>query len=359
MTTDAPKLGFALDDETWIGLVRESVAPLDLGVVNGYQLLGELGRGGQAVVFKAVQPGTNRMVALKRVPGGPMAGRAARARFAREVEALGALTHPGIVSVYGVEPSGDSTLLVMECVEGLPIDRWAARATMHERVRAVALAADALAHAHRKGVIHRDLKPSNLLVTADGCPRVLDFGLAALTDGAGGLLGESAVSLAGSGFLGTPAYASPEQLRGDRAGARHTHGHLFAGRDPLSGAHRAAAVPAARPCVADRIGKSRRTRASVVGKPADRPRSRRGGALSLGDRACQAVPVGRCAGRRPAPLDERRAGERPPAVAHRPDDPPGAEVPSRLGRAPAGSGGDGHTRRREHGADGAPEPPRS
>jgi tetratricopeptide (TPR) repeat protein/predicted Ser/Thr protein kinase len=212
------QLGFTLDDETWLGVVRDSLAPVLLGGIGDFKLLEELGRGSQGAVFKAVQPGTNRTVAVKRVPGGPLAGAATRARLAREVEALSALSHPGIVTVHGVEPGGggDSVLLVMEFVDGVPIDRWAKDRPVRDRAAAFALLADAIAHAHRKGVIHRDLKPSNVLVGGDGQPRVLDFGLATLFDptGAGAI---AMLSIAGSGFLGTPAYASPEQLQGDRA----------------------------------------------------------------------------------------------------------------------------------------------
>lgn len=201
-------LGFDLEDDAWMGLVRESIAAPQLGDFAGYRLLGEVGRGAQGAVFRAVQPGTGREVALKHLAGGPLAGIAARERFDREVSVLSGLRHPAIVSVYGVietpAPSRHAAL-VMEFVDGVPIDEWARGRSVRERVGAVATVCGAIAYAHQRGVIHRDIKPSNVLVDREGQPRVLDFGLAAIAAVRGSRTRPASV-------VGTPAFAAPEQV---------------------------------------------------------------------------------------------------------------------------------------------------
>ncbi|HEX2837411.1 MAG TPA: serine/threonine-protein kinase [Phycisphaerales bacterium] len=201
-------LGFDLEDEAWMGLVRESIAAPQLGDFAGYRLLGEVGRGAQGAVFRAVQPGTGREVALKHLAGGPLAGIAAKERFDREVSVLSGLRHPAIVSVYGVietpAPSRHAAL-VMEFVDGVTIDEWARGRGVRERVAAVATVCSAIAYAHQRGVIHRDIKPSNVLVDGEGQPRVLDFGLAAIAAARGSRTGPASV-------VGTPAFAAPEQI---------------------------------------------------------------------------------------------------------------------------------------------------
>lgn len=201
-------LGFDLEDDAWMGLVRESIAAPQLGEFAGYRLLGEVGRGAQGAVFRAVQPGTGREVALKHLSGGPLAGIAARERFDREVNVLSGLRHPAIVSVYGVietpAPSRHAAL-VMEFVDGVPIDEWARGRGVRERVGAVATVCGAIAYAHQRGVIHRDIKPSNVLVDREGQPRVLDFGLATIAAARGSRTRPASV-------VGTPAFAAPEQV---------------------------------------------------------------------------------------------------------------------------------------------------
>ncbi len=201
-------LGFDLEDDAWMGLVRQSIAAAQLGEFAGYRLLGEVGRGAQGAVFRAVQPGTGREVALKHLAGGSLAGIAARERFDREVSVLSGLRHPAIVSVYGVietpAPSRHAAL-VMEFVDGVPIDEWARGQGVRERVAAVATVCGAIAYAHQRGVIHRDIKPGNVLVDREGQPRVLDFGLATIAAARGSRTGPASV-------VGTPAFAAPEQI---------------------------------------------------------------------------------------------------------------------------------------------------
>jgi hypothetical protein len=165
-------------------------------------------RGGQGLVLEAVQPGTGRRVALKRVGSGVFSQARERRRFEREAEILCELDHPGIVRVFGLETIDDVPVLVMEWVDGVSFDAWCANEPRGERPLAERLAcflavADAVHFAHQRGVIHRDLKPSNVLVDAQDRPRVLDFGLARRANASG----DETLTL---GYAGTPAYSAPE-----------------------------------------------------------------------------------------------------------------------------------------------------
>ncbi|HEX6884426.1 MAG TPA: serine/threonine-protein kinase [Planctomycetota bacterium] len=209
---DSARFGFA--SERWLEVLRTAEAPPALGRLGPYELLEEAGRGGQGVVFRARQPGTGREIAVKRLLAGSFASPQTLRRFEREVEAAIALNHPGIVTVYGVERVEGAPLLAMEWVDGVPVTRWAAQRSRAEVLRLFLLVCDAVQHAHQRGVLHRDLKPSNVLVDAAGRPRVLDFGLAKLAS-------DSQATITASGdFLGTPAYAAPEQWRGEELDVR-------------------------------------------------------------------------------------------------------------------------------------------
>ena len=182
--------------------------------IPGYENLRELRRGGQGVVYTAVQRSTRRTVAVKVLLAGGLAGAAQRRRFEREAELAASLRHPHIVRVFdsGVTPEG-WPFLVMEFVEGRPLDEAIAMAPGVDGLRCrVALfqkIAAAVAHAHQRGVIHRDLKPSNVRVDESGEPRVLDFGLAkSVLDPAG-----RDATLSGQ-FIGSLPWASPEQASG-------------------------------------------------------------------------------------------------------------------------------------------------
>ncbi len=206
--------GFDLDDDAWVAQLRAHRGAVPLGRLGAYELLGEIGRGGQGVVFKARQPRTDRVVALKRLSAGSFATSQMRARFDREIEAAAALDHPNIVTLYGSDMVDGEPVIAMQWVEGEPIDRWAARRepvrSVPEKLALFVKVCDAVHHAHQRGVIHRDLKPSNILIDLTGQPHVLDFGLAKLTSDA-----PEATNLTHTGhFLGTPAFAAPEQLGG-------------------------------------------------------------------------------------------------------------------------------------------------
>jgi len=209
-----PRLGFDLDGPGWLDRLRDACDRAPLGDLGGYELLEEAGRGSQGVVYRARHD--ERWVAVKRILSGPFASPARQRRFEREVEAVRLLDHPGIVRLLDARTIGEAPILVMEWIDGTPITEWAAnggeRRSSIEIVNAVRLVCDALLFAHQHGVVHRDLKPSNLLVDAEGKPHLLDFGLAKLraADGA-------ASALTSTGFMGTLAYASPEQVEGDPA----------------------------------------------------------------------------------------------------------------------------------------------
>ena len=181
-----------------------------------YRVVRRLGRGGMGVVDLAVGP-DGAEVALKRLSlhGTPEEVARARARIRREAEVLRSLDHPGIVRLLDLVDDGDDVVLVMPYLSG---------GSLHERVardgpmtpEAVQVLADrlldALAAAHRQGVVHRDIKPANVLFTADGDPRLVDFGVAHTQDHTFGLTATSMV-------VGTPGFMAPEQARGDAAGA--------------------------------------------------------------------------------------------------------------------------------------------
>jgi serine/threonine protein kinase len=225
--------GFDRTDEQWLAMVRDATTPAGLGTLGPYTLLAEIGRGSQGAVFKAIQPGTQRIIAIKRLAAGAFAGTSARARFDREVETASTLSHPGIVTVLGADTIDGQPILLMEWVDGQPIDEWACGSaelgtrnletnqglsprSLRERLDLFTHVCDAVSHAHQRGVLHRDLKPSNILVDRDGRPRILDFGLAKII-GAEDPRRISHTSSAG-GLIGTPAYAAPEQLDGKSGG---------------------------------------------------------------------------------------------------------------------------------------------
>jgi WD40 repeat protein len=176
--------------------------------VPGFEIEGELGRGGMGVVFKAKQTGLNRLVALKMVLAGSYSDAATRSRFLLEAESVAALEHPNIVKVFSFGEHDGHPFLAMEFLPaGSLADRVKAKGPLppREATALIAKLAGAVAHAHSRGVVHRDMKPANVLLTAEGDPRLTDFGLAKV--------GRSDISMTGQ-VLGTPAYMAPEQAAG-------------------------------------------------------------------------------------------------------------------------------------------------
>lgn len=180
----------------------------------GYEILGEIHRGGQGVVYKARQESTRRDVAVKVVREGPFAGWRDRARFEREVQILGALNHPGIVTIHQTGTAAGCHYFVMNYIEGLPLDVWvgARPRSVREILELFATICDAINAAHVKGIIHRDLKPGNIRVDEKGRPHILDFGLAKLTTH-GEPEPASDMTVVGQ-FVGSLPWTSPEQAQG-------------------------------------------------------------------------------------------------------------------------------------------------
>jgi serine/threonine protein kinase/tetratricopeptide (TPR) repeat protein len=193
-----------------------------------YQITGRLGQGGMGEVYRATDSKLGREVAIKVLPGSINADPQALARFEREARSLAALNHPHIAAIYGFEADRDTHFLVLELIEGETLAERLQRGPLPIR-EALAIArdmAEAIREAHEKGIIHRDLKPGNVKITPRGRVKVLDFGLAKGLDLARGRSEESAVAsnsqvptlsserTAVGTVLGTPAYMSPEQTRG-------------------------------------------------------------------------------------------------------------------------------------------------
>jgi WD40 repeat protein len=176
--------------------------------VPGYEVLGELGRGGMGVVYQARQVGLNRLVALKMILAGGHAGPDDLLRFRGEAEAVARLKHPNVVQVYDVGEAGGLPYFSLELVEGGSLDRTLAGTPLPPPAAAalVETLARAVAAAHAAGVVHRDLKPANVLLARDGTPKVTDFGLAKKLDAAG--------PTATGAVMGTPSYMAPEQAGG-------------------------------------------------------------------------------------------------------------------------------------------------
>jgi serine/threonine protein kinase len=146
----------------------------------GYEVIREIHRGGQGVVYQALQHGTKRTVAIKVMREGPLATRRDKARFDREVEVLSQLNHPNIVTIHESGKAGGCFHYVMDYIDGEPLDAWMADGprSIEETLRLFAKICDAVNAAHLRGVIHRDLKPSNIRIDGNGEPHILDFGLA-------------------------------------------------------------------------------------------------------------------------------------------------------------------------------------
>jgi TolB-like protein/tRNA A-37 threonylcarbamoyl transferase component Bud32/Tfp pilus assembly protein PilF len=183
-----------------------------LGELGDYELLEEVGRGGQGVVFRARQKSLNRIVALKVISLGQWASKAHVKRFRREAEAAASLDHPCIVPIYEVGERDGQCYFSMKFIEGGQLDEVAGRAPMSIRQAAelIAKVARTVHYAHEHGILHRDIKPGNILLDAKGEPQLTDFGLARLVETESTMTRTLEV-------LGTPSYMAPEQAMGNNA----------------------------------------------------------------------------------------------------------------------------------------------
>jgi TolB-like protein/Tfp pilus assembly protein PilF/predicted Ser/Thr protein kinase len=210
-----------------------------LGELGDYELLEEVGRGGQGVVFRARQKSLNRIVALKVISLGQWASKAHLRRFRREAEAAARLEHPGIVPIHEVGERDGSCYFSMKFVEGGQLDAVVKREPMPIRqgVELIAKVARTVRYAHEHGILHRDIKPGNILLDQKGEPHLTDFGLARLIET------ESTVTRTLE-VLGTPSYMAPEQAVGNNdavSSATDVYGlgavlyQLLTGHPPFAG----------------------------------------------------------------------------------------------------------------------------
>ncbi len=211
-----------------------------------YKLVRLLGQGGMGVVWRAADQKLGRHVAIKLI-GATSDSSAALDRFWREARAASSLNHPGICTIYELNETADSPFIVMELMEGNSLEKlYRGRAMPYPKLLEMGVQlADALDAAHRKGILHRDIKPANIFITNSGQAKLLDFGLAKLDSAGPNAEASTAVSpLTDSGStMGTVAYMSPEQARGEPL---DTRSDLFSlgvvlyematGRHPFSGA---------------------------------------------------------------------------------------------------------------------------
>jgi serine/threonine-protein kinase len=195
--------------------------------VSHYRILHELGRGGMGVVFKAHDEKLNRPVALKVLKPEFVGDEERRERFLREAHSAAAVTHPFIASIYDAGESDGALFISMEYVEGVTMRARIAKGPLPipDAQRYATEIAEGLAKAHQSRLVHRDMKPDNVMVASDGHVKILDFGLAKLVEkrDEAATLSMTAASpeLTVQGeILGTPAYMSPEQVRGESVDSR-------------------------------------------------------------------------------------------------------------------------------------------
>jgi len=203
--SDLPPLSANGSDRTETGRTAKPQVP-------GYSIMEKIGEGGMGSIWRAVQLSTRREVALKLIGAGALGSEKAHARFEREVEVAARLNHPNITSVFDSGLREGLYYYAMELIKGRPLDAYVQQHNLDFRqiLELMHAVCKAVQHAHQSGVVHRDLKPSNILVTGDGQPHIVDFGLAKAL-----LEPSSQLTLSMDGELvGTLPYMSPEQASG-------------------------------------------------------------------------------------------------------------------------------------------------
>jgi serine/threonine protein kinase/Tfp pilus assembly protein PilF len=190
-------------------------------LIGPYEILALLGAGGMGEVYKARDTRLHRVIALKTLPAEKVSDAERKRQFLIEARAASQLNHPNIITIHDIFELNGAYFIAMECVAGATLERAIARGGIpfDEAMKYAFDIADALSAAHAAGIIHRDLKPANIMIAEDGRVKLLDFGLAKLTEPLG--MGAATVSaIAAEGFAGTPAYMSPEQVEGHELDAR-------------------------------------------------------------------------------------------------------------------------------------------
>jgi serine/threonine protein kinase len=193
--------------------------------ISHYHVLERLAEGGMGVVYKARDTHLDRLIALKLLSAERVSDLNRKRRFIQEAKAASALNHPNIITIYDIDQAEGIDFIAMEYVQGTTLDQVMPRHGMpvHEAMKVAVQMADALAAAHAAGIVHRDLKPGNVMVTSDGHVKVLDFGLAKLTetllrdDQATASLNPTTIE---GTVVGTVAYMSPEQVEGSTVDVR-------------------------------------------------------------------------------------------------------------------------------------------
>ena len=183
-----------------------------------YRVLKELGRGAMGLVYLGKDPTIQRFVAIKTMRLDHIDQddklQEVKARFFREAESTGRLSHPNIVTIYDAGEEHDLGYIAMELIEGTPLSQSARKPNLmpvHEVLLTIATVADALDYAHQQGVVHRDIKPANIMLTKDRIVKVMDFGIAKMA---------SSSKTQKNIVLGTPTYMSPEQIAGKKVDGR-------------------------------------------------------------------------------------------------------------------------------------------
>ena len=232
--------------------------------VGHYRIEAKLGEGGMGVVYRALDTHLDRPVAIKILRADATTNPERRRRFQQEAKAASALNHPNIVHIYDIGLSDSTDYIAMEFVDGRTLDQLIGKTglVLRDTLKYATQVADALARAHSAGIVHRDLKPANIIVAEDGRVKLLDFGLAKLTEttidaavdsevGTATMTAREDVQTEEGTIVGTVAYMSPEQAEGKKVDARSdifSFGsvlyEMVTGRRPFEGANKISTLAA-------------------------------------------------------------------------------------------------------------------